>query len=105
MLLRECQQPAERQEFFVKEFVDVASRMRLEAAEERGVFRLGPVVPRVPRGGGHLPDEGRGGPRSRGGTARAGRPAGGATRARARDLARTLFRGARTAVSGRPAWP
>lgn len=35
MLLQNCQQPAERQEFFVKEFVTVASRMRLEAAEER----------------------------------------------------------------------
>lgn len=50
MLLRNCQQPAERQEFFVKEFVAVASRMRLEAAEERlDESDVPPVVMPVPR--------------------------------------------------------
>ena len=50
MLLRNCQQPAERQEFFVKEFVSVASRMRLEAAEERlDEDDVPPVMMPVPR--------------------------------------------------------
>eukprot|EP01047_Picozoa_sp_COSAG01_P013460 COSAG01_NODE_633_length_14669_cov_7.174056_8_plen_1413_part_00 len=49
-LLRNCQQPAERQEYFIKEFVGVASRMRLEALEDRlHEDDVPPVVMGLPR--------------------------------------------------------